>query len=241
MNKSNNKGFTLVELSIVLVIIGLLIGGILAAQSMIETTKIQAFTRQIGQFDAAVVNFGDKFGGLPGDTSAFDTAPGTSGPQDNGLVDANEAPFFWTDLTNSGLKREEGAGLYGTAGKTPGVDFPRAKVGSSGSGVLAVGTATVASLGLATAANVYIVADCTGATAFATGCKSSLTGSQAIAIDSKLDDGVGNTGNVQGYNQSAASAGYTDFTTGPGAVYAAGNTVVDALVIRMGLSTGVLK
>ena len=57
-NKSQTReGFTLVELSIVLVIIGLLIGGILVAQSMIGTTKIQALVRQIGQFDAAHNNF----------------------------------------------------------------------------------------------------------------------------------------------------------------------------------------
>ena len=50
----NKNGFTLVELSIVLVIIGLLIGGILVAQSMIGTAKITAFTRQVQQADIAV-------------------------------------------------------------------------------------------------------------------------------------------------------------------------------------------
>ncbi|MEI9897868.1 MAG: prepilin-type N-terminal cleavage/methylation domain-containing protein [Chthoniobacter sp.] len=46
------SGFTLVEPSIVLVIIGLLIGGILVAQSMISTSKITATIQQLGQFDA---------------------------------------------------------------------------------------------------------------------------------------------------------------------------------------------
>lgn len=65
------KGFTLVELSIVLVIIGLLIGGILVAQSMVSTAKISAQVSQISQFDAGVMNFRTKYNALPGDAKAF--------------------------------------------------------------------------------------------------------------------------------------------------------------------------
>ena len=78
MNNEFKKGFTLVELSIVLVIIGLLIGGILVAQSLIDSTKMQAFIRQTGQYDSAIALFEDKFGDLPGDNSLFGTAT-TSG------------------------------------------------------------------------------------------------------------------------------------------------------------------
>lgn len=65
------KGFTLVELSIVLVIIGLLIGGILIAQSMTDAAKITAQVQQISQFDAAVMDFKSKYNYLPGDAPAF--------------------------------------------------------------------------------------------------------------------------------------------------------------------------
>ncbi len=246
-NPNNKKGFTLVELSIVLVIIGLLIGGILAAQSMIETTKIQAFTRQVGQFDAAVVNFGDKFGGLPGDTSAFAVVAGAT--QNNGIVEAaaagtltSEAAAFWNHLTLSGLKREEGSGNYGTAGIAVGTDFPRAKIGSSGNGVLAFGEGTPSVLAnLASAANMYIVADCSEMTTTTLDCKSGLSGSQAIAIDAKMDDGVGTTGNVTGFD-GADLATWTALTDGTEAAYTAGNTQdANILVVRMGLATGVLK
>ena len=47
------SGFTLVELSIVLVIIGLLIGGILVGQSLIESAKMNSFVRQVQQIDIA--------------------------------------------------------------------------------------------------------------------------------------------------------------------------------------------
>ena len=51
------RGLTLVELSIVLVIIGLLVGGILAAQSMISTAKLQKLVRDLSQYEIATNNF----------------------------------------------------------------------------------------------------------------------------------------------------------------------------------------
>ena len=67
------KGFTLVELSIVLVIVGLLIGGILIGQSMISTAKITQQIRQIQQIEIAVRNFKTKYNSLPGDSRQFTT------------------------------------------------------------------------------------------------------------------------------------------------------------------------
>lgn len=70
-SKRRKKGFTLVELAIVLVIVGLLIGGIVSAQSMIQSSRITSQASQIGQFDAGVANFKQKYNYLPGDAPAF--------------------------------------------------------------------------------------------------------------------------------------------------------------------------
>ena len=68
---SKKKGFTLVELSIVLVIVGLLISGILVGQSMIATARLQSAIRQLQQYDAAVTNFQTQYNQLPGDSKLF--------------------------------------------------------------------------------------------------------------------------------------------------------------------------
>lgn len=66
-----SKGFTLVELSIVLVIVGLLIGGILVAQSMIHTAKVNGVVKQISEFDVAIANYHTKYNQKPGDSNLF--------------------------------------------------------------------------------------------------------------------------------------------------------------------------
>ena len=67
ISKPMKKGFTLVELSIVLVIIGLLIGGILVGQSLIESAKINKVVKEFQQYEIAVAQFKLKFKYLPGD------------------------------------------------------------------------------------------------------------------------------------------------------------------------------
>ena len=64
----NSKlGFTLIELSIVLVIIGLLAGGVLAGKDLIKASEIRAQVSQIEKLNAAVHTFQTKYNGLPGD------------------------------------------------------------------------------------------------------------------------------------------------------------------------------
>jgi prepilin-type N-terminal cleavage/methylation domain-containing protein len=62
-----SQGFSLVELSIVLVIVGLLTGGILMGQSLIRNAEIQSVIKELGKYSDAVVAFRDQYDALPGD------------------------------------------------------------------------------------------------------------------------------------------------------------------------------
>lgn len=63
----SQAGFTLIELSIVLVIIGLLVGGVLKGQELIAGTRIKATVAQADAIRAAVNTFQDRYRGIPGD------------------------------------------------------------------------------------------------------------------------------------------------------------------------------
>ena len=95
-HKNLKSGFTLVELSIVLVIIGLLIGGILVAQSIIDSTKISATIQQLSQFDASVAAFESKFNQIPGDSKHH-------GGDGDGKVEAGNVFTTFDNTSNAHL------------------------------------------------------------------------------------------------------------------------------------------
>lgn len=66
------KGFTLVELAIVMTIIGLLIGGILKGQELMENARVTATISQVKSYEAAVTTFRDSYAAIPGDMVAAD-------------------------------------------------------------------------------------------------------------------------------------------------------------------------
>lgn len=110
------KGFTLVELSIVLVIIGLLIGGVLAGVSMTETAKVSMLIRQMQQYEVAIANFKTNYRYYPGDSPSF-SAPGDGSDATNvvggcaGVYANDETEQVWGHLTVSGMLKENYA-LY---------------------------------------------------------------------------------------------------------------------------------
>lgn len=75
MTKIKN-GFTLVEVSVVIIIIGLLIGGILKSQQLIENAKINSTIAQLKSYQIAHATFRNSYNGLPGDLeNALSTIP----------------------------------------------------------------------------------------------------------------------------------------------------------------------
>lgn len=108
---TKRDGFTLIELSIVLVIIGLVVGGIVFGQELIRAAEIRKQVSQIEKYSVAVNTFAGKYNCLPGDCpdagSFFDNALGGNG---DGLVDSGasgseekERWNFWNHLGQAQL------------------------------------------------------------------------------------------------------------------------------------------
>ncbi|MBS1197536.1 MAG: hypothetical protein H6R18_1321 [Proteobacteria bacterium] len=147
MNSARQSGFTLVEIAIVLVIIGLLLGGVLKGQEMIENSKVKAIVNDMKAIQVAYNGYIDRYKAIPGDESnAVMLARGwtgvTGGGDGNGVLGAavaqtfvnaagNETSAFWQALRGSGLltgdqtavgvaalPKHAGGGNIGVAGPT---------------------------------------------------------------------------------------------------------------------------
>jgi prepilin-type N-terminal cleavage/methylation domain-containing protein len=108
-----SQGFTLIEIAIVLVIIGLLLGGVLKGQELITGARVRNLISQQEGIKAAFFGFQDRYRALPGDYAAAatninctGTCPGGDG---NGRIESPngggdyEAIFAWTHLTAAGF------------------------------------------------------------------------------------------------------------------------------------------
>ncbi len=116
MNRRKQSGFTLVEIAIVLVIVGLLIGGVLKGREMITNAKIKRIENDFAGVSAAIYAYQDRYGVLPGDDPAASTRfAGTWRAADNGngngnisggwnsTNNANESRKIWKHLRGAGL------------------------------------------------------------------------------------------------------------------------------------------
>ncbi len=96
---TNRAGFTLVEIAIVMVIIGLLIGGVLKGQAMVQNAKVKRVVKHADEMRAAVMAFYDKYGVYPGDENLDPIPPGTDlEGNGNGQIAGNEIYMVYQDL-----------------------------------------------------------------------------------------------------------------------------------------------
>jgi len=97
--KNRQAGFTLVEIAIVMVIIGLLIGGVLKGQAMVQNAKVKRVVKQTDEIRAAVMAFYDKYGVYPGDENLAPIPPGTDAEGNgNGQIAGTEVYEMYRDL-----------------------------------------------------------------------------------------------------------------------------------------------
>ena len=99
----DQRGFTLIEIAIVLVIIGLLIGGVLKGQGMIYNSKIKRYQADIDGIRAAYYAYFDRYGYYPGDDNTANARWGAVNGNANGQIARTEITNFWDHLRRAKL------------------------------------------------------------------------------------------------------------------------------------------
>ena len=235
---SRRSGFTLIELSIVLVIIGLIVGGVLVGQDLIRAAEVRSAIAQVEKLNTGVNTFRGKFNAIPGDMATsiatqfgFSNAScaGTAGLRDgNGVLEGNagsgsllqaggETGLFWNDISSSVAGNLiDGSFSTATCTGTPSPAstaftsyFPPSKLGR-GAYLYVYANGGFNFYGMSTISAVASGVVTSGV---------SLSVMQAYNIDTKMDDGRPTTGNVLaqhltgGAVTNATNAGTASATT----------------------------
>ena len=228
------RAFSLVELSIVLVILGLLTGGILTGQSLIRASELRSVATEHARFTAAVQTFRDKYFAMPGDmnnatrfwgrlnanadcvtnSSAAVAAPGACDGNGDGSIGiaaaalASEQFQFFRHLALAGLIEGTYSGIAGAANGNHAiinVNVPPSKLSNAGWAVFGSGVFSDTEMYLADYGNVLeFGAPVTNSRMFGR----ALRPEEAWNIDTKMDDGRPATGRViaRYWNNACAAA-----------------------------------
>src|SRR5262245_58264596 len=189
--KKSQKGFTLVEIAIVLVIIGLLLGGILKGQEMITQAKIKNVIADITGVSAAMYGYQDRYRALPGDDRSapgrWAGLPAVAANNGNGVIEGvynsgtatDESRLFWDHLRRAGF-------ISGTGNEQPfNAVSGRTGVQTGDGAGGATGVLGVANPPNSQHFNGLIL------------CTANLPDKIAVSVDAQMDDGNGQSGGVR--------------------------------------------
>lgn len=220
-SRKDQQGFTLIEMSIVLAIIGLIVGGILKGQEVVNNARLKTQVAQIDAVKSAVFTFQDQFSYLPGDYPGAASNLGITGGNGNGdgviatsgsnsLSDtadtiSTESVLAWADMTAAGLLSGIQLPFNSTiTGVTPATNLSYA--GKMSNTFLWLGSFTVAPTG-GSSSSTAVMARLQGIQSggVTTSSPQALREADAANLDRKYDDGNPSTGTILSGTASSAT------------------------------------
>ena len=236
VSMQQKHGFTLIELSIVLVIIGLLIGGILVGQALIKSAELNRVVSEFQQYKIAIHNFENKLKCLPGDCAkATDYFNTTSGNGDGEVDYAGEHIRVWQHLNLAGEIQKSYTGVWTGNGSEAGVNMPQSILGENiGWNLMFQDTIYQNGSPKGNPKNRLRLARERSTSGNYLADESSVFALDAAAIDEKIDDGLPMEGSIHG--QRGYGASYCFHPTDASARYVVSYTIAPSCFLTFDLN-----